>query len=81
MKKAISRKKKDFIWYVKWGSSITLLVAMTLTAQNIFPVNLYLHILGTIGWLVVSMAWNDSALIVVNAVALSIFANGILAIS
>ena len=51
---------------------------MTFTAQNMFPFNLYLHVLGTIGWLVVSMVWNDRALIVVNSVALSIFANGIL---
>ena len=51
---------------------------MTFTAQNIFPFKLYLHVLGTIGWLVVSMVWNDRALIVVNSVALSIFANGIL---
>lgn len=77
--KAIDRKKKNTVWYVKWVSSVMLLVAMTFTAQNIFPVNLYLHIAGTIGWLVVSIVWNDRALIVVNAVALSIFLNGILA--
>ena len=31
------------------------------------------------GWLVVAIAWNDRALIVVNSVALAIFANGIIA--
>tara|TARA_Y100000310_G_scaffold83861_1_gene80494 strand:- start:425 stop:661 length:237 start_codon:yes stop_codon:yes gene_type:complete len=69
---------KNKLWHLKWASSIILLVAMTFTAQNMFPFNLYLHVLGTIGWLVVSMVWNDRALIVVNSVALSIFANGIL---
>ena len=69
---------KNKLWHLKWASSIILLVAMTFTAQNIFPFNLYLHVLGTIGWLVVSMGGNDRALIVVNSVALSIFANGIL---
>jgi hypothetical protein len=69
---------KNKLWYLKWISSVVLLIAMTFTAQNIFPVNLYFHVVGTIGWLIVSMVWNDRALIVVNSVALSIFANGIL---
>ena len=37
-----------------------------------------LHFIGIGGWLVVSIMWNDRSLIVVNAVALSIFANGML---
>ena len=37
-----------------------------------------LHFVGIGGWLVVSIMWNDRSLIVVNAGALSIFANGML---
>ena len=73
------RKEKDRVWYVKWTSSIILMVGMIFTAQNIFPYNLYLHTVGILGWIYVSIVWNDRALIVVNSVALSIFANGILA--
>ena len=51
---------------------------MVLTAQNVFPYNLYLHVLGTMGWMYVSIVWNDRALIVINSVALSIFFNGII---
>jgi len=72
------RKEKDRVWYIKWTSSIILMVGMIFTAQNIFPYNLYLHTAGTLGWIYVSIVWNDRALIVVNSVALSIFANGIL---
>ena len=72
------RKEKDRVWYVKWTSSIILMIGMIFTAQNIFPYNLYLHTAGTLGWIYVSIVWNDRALIVVNSVALSIFANGIL---
>ena len=49
------------------------------TANNVYPVNLGLHFIGIAGWLVVAIAWNDRALIVVNSVALAIFANGIIA--
>ena len=71
-------KEKDKVWYVKWASSLTLMLGMVLTAQNVFPYNLYLHVLGTIGWMYVSIVWNDRALIVINSVALSIFFNGII---
>ena len=36
------------------------------------------HFIGIGGWLIVSIIWNDRSLIVVNAVALAIFANGML---
>ena len=66
-------------WYGKWVSSVILIIAMIFTANNLYPINLFLHILGISGWLWVSIIWNDRALIVVNAVALAIFANGIVA--
>ena len=73
-----ARKEKDKVWYIKWASSVTLMLGMVLTAQNVFPYNLYLHVLGIIGWMYVSIVWNDRALIVINSVALSIFFNGII---
>ena len=73
-----ARKEKDKVWYVKWASSLTLMLGMVLTAQNVFPYNLYLHVLGTIGWMYVSIVWTDRARIVINSGALSIFFNGII---
>ena len=66
-------------WYVKWVASVILLVGMILTAQNIYPINLFVNIIGLIGWLIVSIMWNDRALIIINAVGVSIYANGIIA--
>jgi hypothetical protein len=64
-------------WYVKWIASIILLFAMTLTANNIYPLNLYFHLTGLAGWLVVSIMWNDRALIMINSAALAIFFDSI----
>ena len=69
---------QPFVWYLKWASSIVLTIAMLFTANNLYPVNLVLHMIGIGGWLGVSIISNDRALIVVNSVALVIFANGIL---
>ena len=49
---------------------------MILTAQNIYPFNIFVHALGILGWLIVSVIWDDRALIVINAVGLSIMVNG-----
>ena len=65
-------------WYIKWVSSIILIVGMILTSNNIYPLNLLLHIIGIGGWLVVAMMWNDRALMVINSIGIVIYINGIL---
>ena len=68
----------DLSWYIKWASSIMLIVTMILTSANIFPINLYIGLLGMAGWLVVGLLWHDRALIVLNAVSLAIYSMGII---
>ena len=72
-------KPKDITWKVKWVSTIILMFGMILTSQNLYPYNLVVHIVGTMGWGYVSIVWNDRALIVINSVALCIFTNGLIA--
>tara|TARA_B100000927_G_C16378541_1_gene434483 strand:+ start:623 stop:955 length:333 start_codon:yes stop_codon:yes gene_type:complete len=68
----------DKSWYIKWASSITLIVAMLFTSANLFPINLFIANVGFIGWLIVGMMWHDRSLIVLNAVSLAIYSLGIL---
>ena len=64
-------------WYLKWASSFVLIIAMILTTNDLYPYNMFLQLIGLAGWLWVSIIWNDRALIIVNAVAVAIFLNGI----
>ena len=64
-------------WYLKWASSIVLIFAMIATTNDLYPWNMFLQFIGVAGWLWVSIIWNDRALIIVNAVAVAIFLNGI----
>ena len=73
-----SKQSNPFLWFVKWTSSIFLIIGMILTAYNIFPYNLYFHVVGLAGWLSVSIIWNDRSLIMLNTVALVIYAIGII---
>lgn len=70
--------KGDLSWYIKWVSSILLIIAMLLTSANVFPYNLYPAIVGMIGWLVVGILWHDRAMIVLNAVSVAIYGLGII---
>ena len=74
-----SKHQHPLSWYGKWISSIILIIAMIFTANNIYPYNLYFHFVGLMGWLWVSILWNDRSLITLNAVALAIYANGMIA--
>ena len=65
-------------WYIKWAASIVLLVGMLLTANQIYPLNLFVHLVGLGGWLIVAMMWNDRSLIIINAVGIAIMANGLI---
>ena len=67
----------DLSWYIKWVSSIVILVGMVLTSSSLEPWNMWTHLVGVSGWLVVGMLWHDRALIMLNGVAIFIFASGI----
>ena len=73
--------KDRVAWYLKWVSSILLVLAMSMRATGdpkfaIF--DLWLSFIGINGWLVVSILWNDRALILLNSVGGLILLTGIL---
>ena len=70
--------KGDLSWYIKWTGSVFLIVAMMMTSVNIFPLNLYVALVGMTAWLIVGILWHDRALIVLNAVSVAIYGVGIM---
>ena len=64
-------------WYIKWVSSIILIIGMILAANNLYPYNIVVQCAGIVGWLVVSIMWNDRSLMIVNAVGIAILFNGL----
>jgi len=70
--------KGDLSWYIKWVSSVFIIMGMALTSANIFPMNIIIHGIGVTGWLVVGMLWHDRALIFLNAFAIFVYATGLL---
>jgi len=69
---------KDVSWYIKWVSSLIIIIAMALTALNWNPYNLFFHLFGVIGWGIVGYLWHDRALMLLNGIAVGIFFAGII---
>ena len=73
------KQSKEFTldWWIKWVSSIFLIIGMVLTSNNIFPANLFISTIGIAGWIIVGMLWRDRSIMILNAIAFSIYFNGI----
>lgn len=67
----------DTITAVKTFSSIVIITSMIFTAANVYPLNLYIAVPATLGWLWVSFQWKDKSLIAMNLVGLTIYMLGI----
>lgn len=71
--------KYSYDWYVKWVSSIFLLGAMSIRGvEGLQSLDLMLSITGILGWLLVSILWNDRALIILNGVGLVLLTRNLL---
>ena len=71
--------KYTWDWYLKWMSSGFILGAMSIRGiPELQNVDLILSIIGISGWVGVSIAWKDRALIILNAVGLSLLFKNIL---
>lgn len=65
--------KQDLSWYVKWVSSIFLLMGISVRGvEGSHVFDLICSLVGIAGWLVVGLLWKDRALIILNGVGLAL---------
>lgn len=55
---------------VKWVASVIQIMGYGATGFGWTPWNLYLFLVGVLGWLLVGVLWNDRALMLVHFAAL-----------
>jgi len=67
----------DLSWYVKWISSLFVMVAWMLSSVNLFPYNIMIQIIGVAGWLWVGYLWHDRAIMVLNAMGVMFLGIGL----
>ncbi|MEO1121734.1 MAG: DUF6552 family protein [Pseudomonadota bacterium] len=63
-------RRREAVETIKWVASIIQILGYAATAFGMTPWNLYLFIVGVVGWLIVGVFWNDKAIMLIHIVAL-----------
>ena len=63
---------------LKWVASLVQIAGYATTAFGMTPVNIYLFLVGLIGWFAVGFLWKDRAIMLIHAVALAAMVAGLL---
>ncbi|OIQ31804.1 MAG: ubiquinone biosynthesis methyltransferase UbiE [Alphaproteobacteria bacterium MedPE-SWcel] len=67
---ALGTSRDRLVFVVKWGASAVQIMGYTATGFGWTPLNLYLFLVGVVGWFAVGALWNDRALMLVHLAAL-----------
>ena len=70
-------KKYNIELWVEWVSTAILIIGVALTAWNIYPLNIYLSLLGNVGWMIIGLMWKKWSLITIQIVVTIIYIAGI----
>ena len=68
--------RERFVFAIKWGASAIQIMGYSATGFGLTPWNLYLFLIGVVGWFAVGALWNDKALMLVHLVALGAMITG-----
>ena len=63
---------------IKWISTALVLIGILLTNLNIYPLNIYFHGLGVIGWTIAGILFKDKAILVNFGLQIPLFLFGFL---
>ena len=70
--------RHDLSWYVKWASVVLILIATVARSIGTIPhIDMWFGLFGTLGWAWVGYLWHDRALLVLNAVLVTLLVLGL----
>jgi len=69
---------KSLEWWMEWTATIVLMIGVTLTAWNIYPLNIYFSLIGNLGWLIVGYMWKKWSLIMIQLVVSALYIVGLI---
>ncbi len=67
----------DIIKYLKWISTGLVLGGKLLTNLNIYPINIFLHGLGVVGWTITGFILKDKAILTNFGLQIPLFIIGV----
>lgn len=73
---------RRWVWLTKWGASIMVVIAVLFRSagEEWHTFDLWFSLIGTTLWLIVSLAWQDRALILLNVTMALFLLKGVLTV-
>lgn len=65
---------------IEWIATITLIIGVALTSWNMYPVNIYMSVIGNFLWLLMAFYWKKWSLIIIQVFIILIYAVGVIKI-
>lgn len=62
---------------IKWAGTILCLIGIGLTSFNVYPLNIFLSLIGSALWTVAGWIQRDTPLVLVEAVAVAFYLAGV----
>ncbi|MCY4333525.1 MAG: ubiquinone biosynthesis methyltransferase UbiE [Litoreibacter sp.] len=75
---AKAQTKDQVAFILKWVASLIQILGYAATAFEVTPWNVYLFLLGVLGWFAVGLLWNDRAIMLIHVVAFAALIAGLL---
>lgn len=75
---ALGRVPTKSVALLKWLASLFQIAGYSATAFGLDPLNLYLFLVGLIGWFAVGYIWRDKAIMLIHVVALGAMLAGMI---
>lgn len=63
---------------IEWGSTVLVIVGALLTSFNIYPLNIYVILVGNFGWMIIGLMWKKPSLIIIQTVLTLIYIAGLI---
>ena len=71
-------RRETGVWILKWAASIIQILGYATTAFGMTPLNIYLFLVGLVGWFTVGLLWRDKAIMLIHVVALAAMIAGLI---
>jgi hypothetical protein len=68
---------KPWIFWYEWFCTALLIAGVVLTSFNIYPLNLYVLLVGNAVWMILAWIWRKYSLLVVQTIITLIYVVGI----
>lgn len=69
------------LWiFIEVLATVTLIVGVALTSWNVYPINIYINVVGNFLWFILAIKWNKWSLIIIQTFVLLLYLGGMIKI-